>query len=58
MEILEAFDLTETYEIAGQRTGAAPKTVKHWVERRAGGRLDPQPLARLQAFKSVSETRN
>jgi hypothetical protein len=47
MEILEAFDLTETYESAGQLTGADPKTVKHWVERRAEGRLDPAPRPRI-----------
>lgn len=47
MEILEAFDLTETYQSAAQLTGADPKTVKHWVERRAQGRLDPEPRPKI-----------
>jgi transposase len=47
MEILEAFDLTETYESAGELAGAHPKTVKRWVERRAEGRWEPEPRPRI-----------
>jgi hypothetical protein len=39
--------LTECFERAGALCGADPKTVKHWVERRAQGRLEPQQRPRL-----------
>ncbi len=47
MEILEAFDLTETYESSGRLAGADPKTVKHWVERPVDNRLDPDSRPKI-----------
>lgn len=37
MEIFEAYDLTETVWSAAALTGHDPKTVKRYVEARAGG---------------------
>jgi transposase len=45
MEILEAFDLTRSVWSAAQLAGCDPKTVEHYVERRAAG-YDPYRRAR------------
>lgn len=37
MEILEAFDLTESYEAAARLAGCDPKTVRRYVAARVGG---------------------
>ena len=37
MEILEAFDLTESYEAAARLAGCDPKTVRRYVAARAAG---------------------
>lgn len=39
MEILEAFDLTQSYRDAGELAGCDHKTVAHWVARRDAGEL-------------------
>jgi len=39
MQILEAFDLTNTLRAAADLAGCSPNTVKHWVERRDAGEL-------------------
>lgn len=44
MEILEAFDLTKSYYSAGKLAGVDPKTVKHYVERRAVGLFDIESI--------------
>jgi len=46
MEILEAFDLTESYRSAAELTGADHKTVKRYVELRAAGRSRLEPERR------------
>ena len=48
MNILEAFDLTSSYESAGQLAGCDPKTVAHWVARRDAGELSPVAAPRDQ----------
>lgn len=42
MEILEAFDLTQSYRDAGELAGCSHHTVAHWVARRDAGEL-PEP---------------
>lgn len=48
MEILEAFDLTNTLRAAAELAGCSPNTVKYWVERRNAGCLPPptEPVRR------------
>jgi hypothetical protein len=50
MEILEAFDLTRTYESAGQLAGVDPKTVKRYVALRDEG---ADPFARAQRPRMI-----
>ncbi len=45
MEIIEAFDLTRSYQSAAELFGCDPKTVAHYVERRDAG-YDPYRHAR------------
>jgi transposase len=51
MEILEAFDLTQSYRDAGELAGCDHKTVAHWVARRDAGELTAtaEPRDRLIA---------
>ena len=46
MEILEAFDLTETYESAARLAGCDPKTVAHYVALRDRGSSPRDAAAR------------
>jgi molybdenum-dependent DNA-binding transcriptional regulator ModE len=39
MEMLDAYDLTGSLRDAGELAGCSHHTVKHYVERRAGGGL-------------------
>src|ERR1700722_9794141 len=39
MNILEAFDLTRSFEAAAELAGCDPKTVARWVARRDAGEL-------------------
>jgi transposase len=48
MNILEAFDLTRSYESAGRLAGCDPKTVAYWVARRDSGELSPVAAPRDQ----------
>lgn len=46
MNILEAFDLTCSYEAAGELAGCDAKTVARWVARRDAGELSAVPARR------------
>ena len=48
MEILEAFDLTESYRDAGELAGVSHHTVARYVTARDAGRLSAKPAARAQ----------
>lgn len=48
MEILEAFDLTESYRDAGELAGVSHHTVARYVTARDAGRLSDKPVARAQ----------
>ncbi len=48
MEILEAFDLTESYRDAGELAGCSHHTVAHYVTDRQAGALSDRPAARPQ----------
>ena len=48
MEILEAFDLTESYRDAGELAGVSHHTVARYVTARDAGRLSDKPAARAQ----------
>ncbi|MGH9231515.1 MAG: IS21 family transposase, partial [Acidimicrobiales bacterium] len=48
MQILEAFDLTQSYRDAGELAGCDHKTVAHWVARRDAGELTATPVRRPQ----------
>ena len=48
MEILQAFDLTESYRDAGELAGVSHHTVARYVAARAAGRLVERPAARPQ----------
>jgi hypothetical protein len=48
MEILEAFDLTQSCRDAGELAGCDHKTVAHWVARRDAGELTATPVRRPQ----------
>ncbi len=48
MEILEAFDLTNSYRDAGELAGCSPNTVAHWVARRDAGELTATSVRRPQ----------
>ena len=52
MEILEAFDLTNTLRAAAELAGCSPNTVKYWVERRDAGEL-PAPLEPVRRDRLV-----
>jgi hypothetical protein len=54
MEILEAFDLTDTLRAAADLAGCSPNTVKYWVERRDAGELPPPTVARQRDGASGS----
>ncbi len=43
MEILEAFDLTQSYRDAAELAGCSPNTVASYVEARDEGRLSSAP---------------
>jgi transposase len=55
MNILEAFDLTRSYESAGQLAGCDPKTVAYWVARRDAGELSPVAASREQLIDGYVE---
>ena len=46
MEILEAFDLTQSYRDAAELAGCSPNTVASYVEARDEGRLTAAPARR------------
>src|SRR5580700_1790533 len=46
MNILDAFDLTRSFEAAGELAGCDPKTVARWVARRDAGKLAGAPVVR------------
>ncbi|MGH9153528.1 MAG: IS21 family transposase [Acidimicrobiales bacterium] len=46
MQILEAFDLTQSLRDAGQLAACSPNTVAHWVARRDAGELSEIPTVR------------
>jgi len=48
MNILEAFDLTRSFESAARLAGCDPKTVAYWVARRDAGELSPVAAPRDQ----------
>ena len=48
MQILEAFDLTNSYRDAGELAGCSPNTVAHWVARRDAGELTATSVRRPQ----------
>jgi hypothetical protein len=48
MQILEAFDLTNSYRDAGELASCSPNTVAHWVARRDAGELTAAPVRRPQ----------
>lgn len=48
MEILEAFDLTQSCRDAGELAGCDHKTVAYWVARRDAGELTATPVGRSQ----------
>jgi len=48
VNILEAFDLTRSYKLAGELAGCDPKTVAYWVARRDAGELSPTAAPRAQ----------
>lgn len=52
MEIVEAFDLTKSFESAGQLTGADPKTVRRYIDQRDVGRLVDHALRRDRIIDS------
>src|SRR5579859_7518127 len=52
MEILEAFDLTDTFRAAADLAGCSPSTVKYWVERRDAGEL-PAPAEPVRRDRLV-----
>ena len=43
MQILEAFDLTQSFRDAGELAGCSPNTVARWVAERDGGRWSGLP---------------
>jgi transposase len=55
VNILEAFDLTRSYESAGKLAGCDPKTVAHWVARRDAGELSPMSVPRGQLIDPYVE---
>lgn len=48
MEILAAYDLTRSYQDAGELAGCSHHTVEHYVARRASGDLSAEPARRAQ----------
>lgn len=48
MQILEAFDLTQSLRDAGELAGCSPNTVAHWVTRRDAGELSAAAVRRPQ----------
>ena len=48
MQILEAFDLTNSYRDAGELARCSPNTVAHWVARRDAGELTATAVRRPQ----------
>jgi hypothetical protein len=46
MEILEAFDLTQSYRDAGELAGCDHHTVAHWIDRRDRGELSSALVTR------------
>lgn len=48
MQILEAFDLTQSLRDAGELAGCSPNTVAHWVARRDVGELTATSVRRPQ----------
>ena len=55
VNILEAFDLTRSYESAGELAGCDPKTVAYWVARRDAGELSPAAAPRAQLIDAYVE---
>ena len=55
VNILEAFDLTRSYESAGELAGCDPKTVAYWVARRDAGELSPAAAPRAQLIDGYVE---
>lgn len=48
MQILELFDLTQSYRTAGELAGCSPNTVAYWVARRDAGELTATLVRRPQ----------
>src|SRR5712692_7992269 len=48
MQILAAYDLTQSYRDAGELAGCSHHTVEHYVSRRASGDLSAEPARRSQ----------
>jgi transposase len=55
MEILEAFDLTQSYRDAAQLAGCSPNTVAHYVQARDQGRLSSAPARRDQLVAAYAD---
>jgi len=55
MEILEAFDLTQSYRDAAALAGCSPNTVAQYVEAREAGRLTSIPARRDQIIDDYLE---
>ena len=55
MEILEAFDLTESYRDAAELVGCSPNTVASYVEARDDGRLTSAPARRDQLVDGYAD---
>jgi hypothetical protein len=53
MQILEAFDLTNSYRDAGELAGCSPNTVAHWVARRDAGELTARSVRRPQLIDAL-----
>src|SRR5579875_3679144 len=52
MQILEAFDLTQSFRAAGELAGCSHHTVAHWVELRDGGLL-PAPAEPVRRSRII-----
>src|SRR5580704_17576060 len=55
MEILEAFDLTQSYRDAAQLAGCSPNTVAHYVKARDQGRPRSAPARRDQLADAYAD---
>ena len=55
MEILAAYDLTQSYRDAAALVGCAPNTVARYVQAREAGGLSTTPVARRQVIDPFRE---